>query len=159
MVRAVRMGSWTLGSLGHAVKRRDRRDADEGKFFACGQERYEQQRGENRGLNHKRKSQSLGARAPGAPQLFRVPIHQASPERTFRYWTNFSGLRGHHTPPLRFRCGRAGLCGLRVPFGSAGSALRQEAKPAPLSQGCEVRASSVWLDTSKIAKFPDAFRE
>jgi len=57
---------------------------------------------------------------------------------------------------LRFRCGRAALCGLRAAFGSAGSALRQEAKPAPLSQGCEVRASSVWLDTGKIAKFPEA---
>jgi hypothetical protein len=156
MVRAARMGNWTLCSLGHAVKRRDRRDADKGKFFSCGEERYEQQHSENRGLNHERKSQSLGAGTPGAPKLFRVTIHQASPERAFRYWTNFRGLRGHHTPPLRFRCGRAALWELRVPFGSAGSALRQEAKPAPLSQGCEVRASSVWLDTGKIAKFPEA---
>jgi len=85
--------------------------------------------------------------APGAPFEFRIAFEKAAAKEILtRVDGDKLGSESHHTPP-KWALPGAGILQRRSP----GVAFR---KPAPSSQGVEVRASLERLDTGGRDKFP-----
>jgi hypothetical protein len=124
--------------------RRQRRFDIASDAFASAEEREENQRGDEEDLQNNGCDESTTLNFASALLEFGITFNEAT-TKEIRLVLRARAL-DHHTPP------KIPLRG--VGFGGADFSEVVFGKPAPLSQGCQVRASSAPFDTWRRKMFP-----
>ena len=125
------------------IRNSRKRDGAVGDVFAFAKERKKNQGGDDQDLESDGDEKRAAFVAAPARFLGGVTFYQTASKKTGAWFGNTS--ERHHTPPNLPASFRR--------FAAPASRVANR-RPAPLSQGCEVRASSAAFDTKKRNKFP-----
>jgi hypothetical protein len=117
-----------------------------GNVFTLAEEREQNERGKDQDLNADGYEESAALVAADAGLLRRISLDKTASQKNIFFRHTWNRVDRHNTPP-KFPTSFENFAApaSRVAFG----------KPAPLSQGCEVRASSAAFDTRESEEVPD----